>query len=946
MILQKNARMKICYTLVAILFMLTTAYAQTNISIRGRVVDADGKVMSNAYILLYNKAGKDTLRTVSNDKGAFVFSKAEPGIKELRVSYIGYKTVKRDLDFSRASGEQLIPDIQLLPGEKTLEEITLESNKVQIKEDTVSYLIDSTMYRKNDNVEEVLKKLPGVQVDKDGTVTAQGKQVTKVKVNGKEFFNGDVTTATREINADMVDKIQIIDDYGDQSAFTGVKDGDPSKTMNIQLKKDKNKGYFGNVTAGAGTDERYLGSVSVNKFNNNQQISLLGNLNNTNASTFNFGSMGGGAVGKMVVSMVRGMGIGSGGGGVASALGNFGNNNGIATTKSLGLNYRDEWGPKISAYGSYSFSNRGTSTVTNSTQQNIFQNSSNTNIQNSNDFTVNNNHRFSFNLEYKIDSFNYLKFTPSFSYNRSTTDNVSDFLFLGNNGIKNNEGTTNQQSNSTTPNLNANLLFNHRFQKRGRTMSVNLSAGKSSVDAANDYENLSTYYLQNGTIIDTNLYQHIIQDNSNHNYGLKVSYIEPIDKKRSVEFNYAYNNQFTGNDKETFDVNPLTAKQTFVDTLSNIYDNVYITNRFGLNYRTNQKKYNYTVGFAVQPATIESNSVTGKYAYKQNLVNYYPVIRFAYNFSRSRSFNINYNGSTNQPGYSQLQPVYDYSNPQYITVGNPNLKPEFTNTLSMRYNNFDFISGNVFFGNISFSFTKDKIVNNVINRSFGIQETQYLNSDGFYTAFGFYNYSKPIQNRKYVFNVGGNITYNNNISFVNAEKNKGTNWLFGQRFATDIKIKKWLETTVGVNYSLNSSKYSLQKQANSNATAWTLSHSSRLFFPKNFKFSYDLDKSINSGYAGNVNSDPLIINATLEKSFFKKQNAAVKLQAFDMLNENTNVNRSVTGSAITDTRSNRLGRYFMLSLVYRLNKFTGQSQNQMMPPPGGGNMRMMRGPDM
>lgn len=156
--------------------------------------------------------------------------------------------------------------------------------------------------------------------------------------------------------------------------------------------------------------------------------------------------------------------------------------------------------------------------------------------------------------------------------------------------------------------------------------------------------------------------------------------------------------------------------------------------------------------------------------------------------------------------------MYDHSNPQYITIGNPNLKPEFTNTLSMRYNNFDFISGNVFFGNLSFSFTKDKIVNNTLNRGFGVQETQYLNSDGFYTVFAFYNFSKPIQNRKFVFNLGGNVTYNNNVSFLNSEKNKGTNWIAGQRFATDIKIKKWLETTLGVNYSLNSNKYSLPKR--------------------------------------------------------------------------------------------------------------------------------------
>lgn len=947
-LLPRIPNIKLVFTCFILFTISVNAKAQNTLSIRGIVKNADGNIMPNASILLYYKGEKDTLKTVSNEKGVFTFQRVSPKKVTLSISYIGYRNFTNSYDLSKSSGEFDINDIVLNPGDNMLQEITLESNKVQIKEDTVSYVVDSTMYRKNDNVEEVLKKLPGVQVDKDGTVTAQGKQVTKVKVNGKEFFGGDVTTATRELNADMVDRIQIIDDYGDQSAFTGIKDGDPSKTLNIQLKKDKNKGYFGTVTAGAGTEQRYLGSVSVNKFNNNQQISLIGNINNTNASTFNFGSFGGGAVGSMIGGMVRSFGIGRGGGGVASALGNFGVNDGIATTKSIGLNYRDEWGPKVSAYGSYSFSDRRTSTIKDITQQNIFQNSSNTNIQHSDDYTINDNHRFSFNVEYKIDSFNYLKFTPTFSYNETETDNITDFSFLGNSGTKNNDGSTRQNSRSTSPNLNGNLLYNHRFARRGRTLSVNMSAGKSNSDGNIDYQNLSTYYLPNGQTLDTNLNQRILQNNKNYNYGIRASYVEPLSKKRSLEFNYAFNNQFTGNDKETFDVNPVSGSEKYIDSLSNIFDNIYITNRFGINFRTNEKKYNYTVGIAVQPATIRSNSVTGKYAYSQNLVNYYPVIRFAYNFSRSRSFNVNYNGNTSQPAYNQLQPVYDYSNPQYITIGNPNLKPEFTNTLSMRYNNFDFISGNVFFGNLSFSFTKDKIVNNTLNRGFGVQETQYLNSDGFYTVFAFYNFSKPIQNRKFVFNLGGNVTYNNNVSFLNSEKNKGTNWIVGQRFATDIKIKKWLETTVGVNYSLNSNKYSLQKELNSDATGWTFSNSTRLFLPGNWKFNYELDKTINSGFASNVNTDPLIINATLEKGLFKKQNASIKLQAFDLLNQNTSVNRSVTGSAITDTRTNRLGRYFMLSFVFRLNKFSGQAQqgSMMMPGGGGGQMQMMRPPGM
>lgn len=906
-------------------FFFAVAHAQQTVNVKGIVKTSEGKVLSKASLLLYYKGSKDSLKTMSAENGEFSFQNVKAKHVGLIVSFIGYNVFTDSYDFTNATGEQTINNILMTPGVNTLENVTLESSKIQIKEDTVSYQIDSTMYRKNDNVESVLKKLPGVEVDRNGTVTAQGKEVTKVKVNGKEFFGGDVRTATRELNADMVDKIQIIDDYGDQSAFTGVKEGDPSKTLNIQLKKDKNKGYFGNVTAGGGTDERYITSVSLNKFNNDQQISLLGNLNNINASTFNFGALGGNAMGNMFVGMMKSMGIGQGGGGVGATLGNFGINDGVGVTKSIGLNYRDEWGSKISAYGSYSFNEKAINTLKNTTQQNTFQNRTNTNTTNSNDYTVTDNHRFSFNIEYKIDSFNYIKFNPSITYRKTKSEyNATNTFFNENNRLLS-DGSIHELADSKVPGFNGTLLFNHRFHKKGRTMSVNLNAGKSSTEGTDDFLNANTYY-PGGNPFDSINHQYIPQDNNNKNYGVRISYIEPLTKKRSLEFNYAYNYQYTGNDREVYLVDQATNAKLFSDSLSNVYDNVYTTNRIGVNYRATEKKYNYTIGMAVQPATIQSNSVTGKYEYTQHIVNYYPVVRFAYNFSRSRSFNLNYNGLTNQPGYTQLQPVADRTNSQMVTIGNPNLKPEFTNTFSTRYNNFDFISGNVFFGNISVSFTKDKIVTNTRPLGFlGGQETTYLNADGFYTITAFYNVSRPKQNRKYVFGWGGNIIYNNNVSYIESQKNTGKNWVFGQRLSFDFKVKKWLETSAAVNYSLNSTKYSLQSASvrDLKTNTWGLSHSARIYFNEFLILSYDIDKSINSGYSDNVSANPAIINATLEKQLLKKKNLSVKLQVLDILNENKGISRSVTASSITDTRTNRLARYFMLTFVWRLNKFAG-----------------------
>ena len=918
--------MKYAFLLLISFISMQSVVAQKPIKVKGVVKTNEGKNLSGASVVLYYPGKTDSLRAVTNDKGSFTISNVVPGKVSLLVSFIGYRSFFNEYDYSKSSEDENIWDIAMTPGDNLLEGVTVQAAKIQIKEDTISYSIDSTMYRKNDNVEEVLKKLPGVEVDKTGKVTAQGKEVTRVKVNGKDFFGGDVTTATRELNADMVDKIQIVDDYGDQSAFTGVRDGEATKTLNIQLKKDKNKGYFGNVTAGGGTEDRYLAGVSLNLFNNDRQVSIIGNINNTNASNFNFGNFGG----AMGTAMAAFGGRGGGGGGFANA----GNNDGINVSKSLGVNFRDEWGSKVSAYGSYSFSDRRSTIIQSQTQDNLLENGIISNVQNANNYNTNINHRFQFNIEYKIDSFNYIKFTPQVNFRQNDKDNFSDFAFSNTSGVKTNDGITTSISDSKTPNISGTLLFNHRFKKRGRTFSLNLNAGNSNTSSDEDFVNLNTVYA--GTPFTDSLYQNILQDNTSDNLSVRASYIEPLSKKKSLEFNYAYSEQLSGNDRQNYLKNPYTGELEFQESLSNIFDNTYITNRFGFNYRINEKKYNYSVGVAVQPATIQTNSVTGKFSSKQNIVNYFPVVRYSYNFSRSRSFSINYNGSTNQPWFTQLQPVTDSSNPQFITVGNPELRPEFTNTLNLRYNNFDFISGNVFFGNIFGSFTNDKIVNNVFQKGPGTQETRYLNADGFFTLGAFYAISRPFQNRKYVFTLGGNLAYNNNVSFIADQKNKGKNLVVGQRLAFDYRLKQWLESNLSFNFNINNNEYSLRKQLNSTTKAYTISHNSRIFFPKSFILSYDMEKVINEGFAGNVNTNPFIINATLEKQFSKNKNLSLKLQALDMLNENIGIARSVQNNTVTDTRTNRLGRYFMLSAVIRLNKFVGQApqSGMMMGAPG------------
>ena len=608
--------------------------------------------------------------------------------------------------------------------------------------------------------------------------------------------------------------------------------------------------------------------------------------------------------------------------------------------------------------GSYSFSTKKNDVV-----NDIFQEFPNARTADSTQFTkqfstTNNNtdnHRFDFNIEYNIDSFNYVKFSPGVTF-RKVNDVYGSIAnsFYGNNQTIN-FSNNNDVNNSQTPNYNGSLLFNHRFHKKGRTLSVNLNGANNFTKGLDKINNTIDYYKLGSYLSTGNTLQDVLQDNNNYNYGLTASFNEQLSKKRGLEFNYSYNKRFVENDKETF--NTAVTPNVLVPSQTNIYDNIYTTNRMGVNFRTTLKKYNYAIGLAVQPATIESNSFTGtKLVFKQNIVNYFPMLRLAYNFSKSKSLSVNYNGNTNQPSFQQSQPVPDVSNPQNIIIGNPDLRPEFSNTLSARYNNFNLISGDVFFGNMSFIYTKDKIANNVVNRlvpvnplnplsnKFLIRETRYLNTDGFYNLNSFYAISKPLQNRKYVFNIGGMLNYSSFNSFLDNIKNKGQNWIVTQRFSIDYKIKKWLETSGGANFTLNESKNSLLTSSNNSIKSWSLTHSSRMFFKHDFNFSYDLTKSLNYGYTANVVTNPFIINATLEKMFLKSKNASVKLQAFDLLNENASVNRSVNSAnaTITDTRTNRIQRFFLLSLVYRFNKFAGAKAGPgMMQQPGGmGEMRM------
>lgn len=985
--------MKRFYALLAlILGMAAYTYAQTGREVHGMVTDSTKQTLPGSTIKLVSDLN-DNVTTSVNGEGKFSFTGIKGTKLTLTVSSIGFQGLIKHYTLAADGQPADVGTIVLKPEARQLNAVTVVgTNPVTLKEDTVEYRASAYKVRANSPVEDQLKRIPGVDVDVQGNVSAQGKQVTKVRINGKDFFGGDVQTATKNLPADLVESYQIVDDYGDQANVTGIKTGEPNKILNITIRKDKNHGYFGQATAGEGSDalpknpgvsndNRYVGLLNIFKFNNDQQIAVLGNLNNTNVNTFSFGSatggQGGGGQGGGG-NRGGGGGFGGGGGGGRGNAGRGGggqtsNQNGINTTKTIGTNFRDQWG-KMAVYGSFSFEDKDIFTQSRNFQRNV--NSSQnvnpqtggqpqtiitTSDQNSAQTDNNTNYRLTWNMEYRPDTVNYFKLNPTFSYTKTGTV-ADESLQSAINNTANLAYTTNTNSTSSLPNFGTTLLYNHRFNGVGRNLSIN---GSFNTSRNFNYDNpIYAYDVVGTSRLNVPLNQMINTYYRSITSSVSLSYIEPLSKVSFLELNYAYNRTTNRNDNHTDTLN--TNNQPGVYAIgTNNYDYNFTTHRVGLNYRFIKPKYNLTLGAGVLPSKLEGsgtaydplkltnvNPVTNKSTF-----NFVPTARFSYNFSRSQSLNFNYNGSNNQPTYNQLVPVVNVSNALYPVQGNPNLDPEFTNSFNLRYNKFSFETGNIFFTNFGFTQTNNKIVttstvypkaftaaalaaNPGINTFKNTIASNYMNVDGYYQATGNVLFAKPWAERKYTLLLGANVTYTNNLAFTNTVdsnnvaspllKNVAKNWAFAPnpRFRINILDKIDLET--GVRYTINKTTNSLSTSllnSNTNIRTLDLTLNGKNYILKDWTFSYDYTRTVNYGYSFDV-PNPNILNVYLERRFLKQKAATIRLQGFDLFNQNTGFSQTVANNVTTQTQTNRLGRYFLMTFTYRLQRFAGRAPAQ------------------
>lgn len=974
--------MKYLYLILALVCLnVSRSAAQTARLISGSVVDTTKLTLPGSNVKLRTELGDSSI-TIADVNGKFTFPSVKGSKITLTVSSIGFEGLIKHYTLQDDGKPVVLDPIVLRSATKQLGVVTIVGvNPIVFKEDTVQYAVSAYKVRENAPIEDVLKKIPGVDVATDGTVSSQGKQITKVRVNGKDFFGGDVQSATKNLPADVIESVQIIDDYGDQANLTGVKTGEPNKILNLTIRKDKNYGYFGQATAGDGSDalpkepgvtnaNRYIGLLNFFKFKGDQQISVLGNLNNTNVNTFSYGTAAGGAAG--------GGGIGGGGGGRGNALRGASSSSttsapGITNARSIGLNFRDQWGKKLSVYGSYSFTNNSTFTSSTTQQNNTSLNPSTSNQQSTGTSSPT-NHRFNFNLEWKPDTLNYLKVTPTFSY--AGTDITSlDSQTLSRRNIQELAYSSTTISNSTAPNYGITGFFNRRFKNTKRNLNIGFSA--NTVNSSAFQSLVNKYTLGDPT---APLDQKIYSTNRTTSYGANVSYLEPIGKVSFLEANYAYNYSFTSNNVETDTLNLSTNNYDRYDFLSNNYKYTFTTNRFGLNYKIIEKKYNLTVGIGGQPSSLSGTNIKTGVQTNFSTFNIIPAASFNYNFSRSQALRFNYSGTSSQPAFNQLQPVIDFTNALYPVQGNPNLKPSFSNNLSLRYNMFSFQTGNIFLVGVNYTQTDHQIVQNIVSypakfdaavlvadpslkRYQSTNLIQYLNADGYYQAGANFMYSKPWSERKYTLIFTGQVNYTNNINFTQTVDSLNNITPMAKNFAKTLTVAPQLRFRMNVTDVIDAevfSRLTLNKITNSLNTPLTsqntnihsvdLGINGKNYIWKDWTFSYDFTKTLNYGYSSSLNvKNPNILNTYVERRFLKDHRGTLRFAAYDLFNENTGFSVVNTGGATTQTNINRLGRYYLLTFTFRLQKFSGKTPSSPdrsfrgdgggnRPPGGGGGM--------
>jgi hypothetical protein len=933
--------MKITFTLLLICMSVCT-YAQGTYSIKGSVRDSVLHInLPNATVSVLNTKDS-TLVGFSRvtETGIFSISSLDKGSYLLIVTYRGYADYIERFNLDSIKTAVDFGNISMSLKTRLLNEVLIKGTvtAIKIKGDTTEYNAKAYTIQPNSKVEDLLRQLPGIQVDKDGKITAQGQTVQKVLVDGEEFFGDDPTLVTKNIRGDMVDKVQLYDKKSDQATFTGIDDGQKTKTINIKLKEDKKNGYFGKLNAGVGTNGYYGGQGFYNKFKGKKKFSLYGTFGNTGETGLSWRDNNKLGVGGGLQFADDGtVFFDAGDGGALDSFSGKYDGQGIPITRTGGVHYDDKWkDDKYTLNTNYKAGSIGVEGTRDNLQQQNLPGAS-TNIIKSSTNEIFNNFMFRQKLDatysIKLDTTSNLKIGVEGTLKNSDTHNTKDAESKRNDSTlinTNHRMVTNKVDDQL---YGASLLYNKKLNKPGRTISLNTTAGATERKSSGNLKSRLDIYGTTGLLTGTQLLDQLKTDNTTTSrLGTNLTYTEPISKSLTASVSYGFGLNTSNADRRSYDASSPNNYNLLNDSLSNHYLFNQTSNQAGLNF--NYKKGKSILRFGTRVADVnykQTDEITGTSLHR-SFTNWSPQASFSHQFSSNNSFIINYSGSQLQPTIDQLQPVRVNTDPVNITVGNPFLKPAFTNSFFGYYNNYKVITEQMFYINSNYSFTTNPIVSDVVTDITSAKSViQSVNLPGKKES----NYSVYTQfNRKLTpgglfisttLNTSGNIYY----SMVNHQLNKTTSSTYGGTLGLTLyQVKKYsLSFNTGPSYNIG--KASLQPDQNNNGRGFNANYYILLYLPGKFMFISDGNyqyTAATQSFATDFRKT--IINASLTRTFFKAENLKLVVTGNDLLNQNTGFTRTASSNLISENRYTTIRRFFMLSVVWDFTGMGGPAPKQ------------------
>lgn len=936
---------------VLLLTATLSTYAQNKIvTVSGRVIEAGTKepVELAAVQLLSLPDSAQVAGMTTSTQGYFSLSKQKPGKYLLKVSFIGYVTKIIPVQLTANVPAKKMGNIELATDAVMLQEavVVAEAPQVTVVEDTLMY--NSSAYRTPEGamLEELVKKLPGAEIDDDGNVKINGKDLKKIMVDGKEFFGGDVKTGLKNLPVDMVDKLKTYDKKSDLARVTGIDDGEEETVLDLTVKKGMNQGWFGNADLGAGTKDRYTGRMMLNRFVDKTQFSIIGSANNVNDQGF------------------------SGGGGGPR----WRSNNGLNATKMLGANFATQTN-KLELGGSvrYNFQDADISSINSS--ERFLQNGnsySNSNNKNRNKGT---NLNADFRMEWKPDTLTNIIFRPNFSYGRTNNAsrsesgtfnedpfnlivNPNDYLNFDNlsddplKDIRVNATNSASLSKGKSLSGNATLQVNRKLNNRGRNLTFRGVFGYGDNDNDQYTQSETRYYqLLNHLGGDSILYrnQYITTPTRNYNYTTQVTYSEPIAKATFLQFSYQFQYKYSKSDKTTFDLLdypdwaiggalPSGYESHAVDSLSKNAEYRYYNHDASVGLRFIRPKYQLNVGMSFQPQNSTLSYKKGDYMIDttRTVFNFAPNMDLRFRFSKVSQLRFTYRGRSNQPTMENLLPITDNSNPLNIRMGNPGLKPSFAHTMRLFYNTYNAEKQRGIMTHFSFTATQNSISNSTrYNEETGGLITRPENINGNWNAFGMFGFNTALKNKKYTINTFTNVNYQNNVAFLynqdtkNNDRNTSTGLTLGERVTGSYR-NDWFEFSLNGSINYTAERNKLRPENNQEPYTYSYGASTNITMPWKMTLATNIANQSRRGYRdSSMNRDELIWNAQLAQSLLKGA-ATVSFEVYDILRQQSNISRSLSADMRSVSEYNGINSYCMVHFIYRLNIFGSKAAREKM----------------